>query len=84
MANVTYYVMLPFVRETDTRELIDEQGEEALSELSAMSRARAMVGRMAGAVAFRRSGEMDSVVLTTQLSSGAMVRRPTTSRVRTP
>lgn len=45
MANVAYHVVLPFIRD-------DDIGEEAPSEHSAMSRARAMIGRKAGAVAF--------------------------------
>ena len=57
MPSVTYYVVLPFVREADTGELIAEQGQEAPSEHAAMSRARAMIGRKAGAIAFRRTGE---------------------------
>lgn len=48
--------MLPFVRERDSGELIAEQGQEAPSEHAAMTRARAMIGRKAGAIAFRRTG----------------------------
>ena len=57
MANVTYYVVLPFIREPETGELVAEEGQEAPSEHSAMSRARAMIGRKAGAVAFSRTGD---------------------------
>ena len=57
MANVTYHVVLPFVRDDDTGELVAETGQEAPSEHSAMSRARAMIGRKAGAVAFSRTGD---------------------------
>ena len=57
MANVTYHVVLPFVRDDDTGELVAEEGQEAPSEHSAMSRARAMIGRKAGAVAFSRMGD---------------------------
>lgn len=57
MSNVTYYVVLPFVRETDTGELIAQQGQEAPSEHAAMSRARAMLGQKAGVIAFRRTGD---------------------------
>ena len=56
MASVTYYVVLPFVRDDDG-ELVAEEGQEAPSEHSAMSRARGMIGRKAGAVAFRRTGD---------------------------
>ncbi len=57
MAAMTYYVVLPFVRDDETGELVAEEGQEAPSEHSAMSRARAMIGRKAGAVAFRRTGD---------------------------
>ena len=57
MASVTYHVVLPFVRDDETGELVAEGGQEAPSEHSAMSRARAMVGRKAGAVAFSRTGD---------------------------
>ena len=57
MANVTYHVVLPFIRDDDTGELVAEPGQEAPSEHSAMSRARAMIGRKAGAVAFSRTGD---------------------------
>lgn len=57
MANVTYFVVLPFVRESDTGELVAEEGQEAPSEHSAMSRAGAMIGRKPGAVAFSRTGD---------------------------
>ena len=57
MATVTYFVVLPFVRDEETGDLRAEDGIEAPSEQSAMSRARALVSRKAGAVAFRRSGD---------------------------
>ena len=56
MANLTYYVVLPIVR-NDDGELIAEDGQEAPSAWSAQSRARAMVGRKAGAIAFSRTGD---------------------------
>lgn len=56
MADVTYHVVLLFIRD-DTGELIAEEGQEGPSEHSAMSRARAMIGRKAGAIAFRRTGD---------------------------
>lgn len=49
--------VLPFVRGSDTGDLIVEPGQEAPSEHAAMSRARAMIGRKAGAIAFRRTGD---------------------------
>ncbi len=57
MANVTYHVVLPFIRDDDTGELVAEPGQEAPSEHAALSRARAMVGRKAGAIAFSRTGD---------------------------
>lgn len=57
MSNMTYYVVLPFIRESDSGELIAEQGQEAPSEHAAMTRARAMIGRKAGVIAFRRTGD---------------------------
>ena len=56
MANVTYYVVLPFIHDDDG-ELVAEQAAEAPSAHSAMSRARNMVGRKIGAVAFSRTGD---------------------------
>lgn len=56
MANVTYYVVLPFVRDEDG-ELVAEEGVEAQSAFSAQRRAQAMVGKKAGAVAFSRTGD---------------------------
>ena len=44
MANVTYYVVLAFVHDADG-ELIAEEGAEAPSAHSALSRARAMIGK---------------------------------------
>ena len=41
--SVTYFVVLPFIRETDTGELIAQEGQEVPREHSAMTRARAMV-----------------------------------------
>lgn len=56
MARVTYFVVLPFIRDVDG-ELIAEEAAEAPSEHSAMSRARLMIGKKAGAVAFSRTGD---------------------------
>lgn len=56
MANVTYYVVLPFIHDADG-ELVAEEAAEAPSAHAAMSRARNMVGRKLGAVAFSRTGD---------------------------
>ena len=56
MANVTYYVVLSFVRD-DEGELIAEEGVEAPTAFAAERRAQAMIGKKAGAVAFSRSGD---------------------------
>lgn len=56
MASVTYFVVLPFVRDTDG-ELVAEEAAEAPNGHSATSRARSMVGRKAGAIAFSRTGD---------------------------
>ena len=50
-------MVLPFVRDDESGELVAEEGQEAPSEHSAMTRARLMVGRKAGAVAFLRTGD---------------------------
>ena len=55
-------------RDDDTGELLAEAGREAQNEHSAMSRARALVGRKAGTVAFRRAsdpalGDFDDTVI---------------------
>ena len=55
MANLTYYVVLTFVRD-EAGELIAEQGQEVHSEGTATARARAFIGSKAGAIAFRRTG----------------------------
>lgn len=56
MANVTYYVVLPFVRDEDG-ELVAEEGQEAPTAFAAQRRAQAMLTRSVGAVAFSRSGD---------------------------
>lgn len=56
MAGVTYYVVLPFVRD-DEGELIAEEGIEAPTAFAAQRRALALVGTKAGAIAFSRSGD---------------------------
>jgi hypothetical protein len=55
MADVTYYVVLPFVRDEDG-ELVAEEGVEAPSAFSAQRRAQAMLANKAGAIAFSRTG----------------------------
>lgn len=56
MADVTYYVVLPFVRDEDG-ELVAEEGVEAPSAYAAQRRAQAMIGKKAGAIAFSRTGD---------------------------
>lgn len=56
MADVTYYVVLPFVRDEDG-ELVAEEGIEAPSAYSAQRRAQAMLCKKAGAIAFSRTGD---------------------------
>jgi len=55
MANITYYVVLPFVRTEDG--LAAEQAMEAPSRAAAISRARVAAQSKAGAVAFARTGD---------------------------
>lgn len=68
MADVTYYVVLPFVRDEDG-ELIAEEGVEAPSAFSAQRRAQTMLAKKAGAIAFSRTGDptigefQDAVIL---------------------
>ncbi len=56
MTNVTYYVVLPFVRDDDG-ELVAEEAIEAQSAFSAQRRAQALIGKKAGAIAFSRAGD---------------------------
>ena len=56
MASVTYFVVLPFVRDVDGG-LVAEEAKEAPSGYAAMARARAMVGVKAGAIVFARTGD---------------------------
>lgn len=55
MGNVTYFVVLPLVR-NEEGELIAEEGQEAFSAIAAQRRAQALVGKKAGAIAFSRTG----------------------------
>ena len=55
MASVTYYAVLPFVRNEDG-ELCPDEAIECHSSTAAAARARAMAAGRAGAVAFSRTG----------------------------
>lgn len=57
MASVTYYAVLPFIRNEDG-ELCPDEAIECHSPTSAAARARAIAGR-AGAVAFSRTDDPD-------------------------
>ncbi len=69
MANVTYYAVLPFVRDEDGN-LCPDEAVECQSSAGAAARARALAATKAGAVAFSRTGDpetgdwADAVVLT--------------------
>ena len=56
MASVTYYVVLPFVR-NEEGELVAEEAIEMQSATSAASKALVLSARKAGAVAFSRTGD---------------------------
>lgn len=68
MGSVTYFVVLPIIR-NDEGDLIAEEGQEAPSAIAAQRRAGALVGKKAGAIAFSRTGDSaigefeDAVVL---------------------
>jgi hypothetical protein len=70
MANVTYYVVMAFVRnEEGEGELVAEAPEQMPSSTAATARARSLVNTKAGAIAFSRTGDpelgefADAVVL---------------------
>ena len=69
MPNVTYYAVLPFVRDEDGN-LCPDEAVECQSSAGAAARARALSVVKAGAVAFSRTGDpdvgewADAVVLT--------------------
>ncbi len=69
MASVTYYAVLPFVRDEDGN-LCPDEAVECQSSAGAAVRARALAAVKAGAVAFSRTGDpeagewADAVVLT--------------------
>lgn len=56
MGSVTYFVVLPFIRDEDG-ELVAEEGVEAPNAFSAQRRAQAILGKKVGAVAFSRTGD---------------------------
>jgi hypothetical protein len=56
MGNVTYFVVLPIVR-NEEGEFVAEDGQEAPNAFAAQRRAQAMVGRKVGAIAFSRTGD---------------------------
>ncbi len=56
MGNVTYFVVLPIVR-NEEGELVAEDGQEAPNAFAAQRRAQALVGRKVGAIAFSRTGD---------------------------
>ena len=69
MPNITYYAVLPFVRDQDGN-LCPDEAVECQSSAGAAARARALAASKAGAVAFSRTGDpesgewADAVVLT--------------------
>lgn len=58
MASMTYYAVLPFVRNEDG-ELWPDEAIECHSLTAAAARARAVVDGRAGAIAFSRTGDPD-------------------------
>ena len=56
MGNVTYFVVLPIVR-NEEGELIAEDGQEAPNAFAAQRRAQTIVGKKVGAFAFSRKGD---------------------------
>ncbi|MDQ0392666.1 hypothetical protein [Labrys monachus] len=56
MAKVTYYAVLPFIR-NDEGDLVSGEAAEAPSAGAAKSRAAAAIGKYAGAIAFSRAGD---------------------------
>jgi hypothetical protein len=55
MSTLTYFVVLPFIRTEDG--LVAEDAAEAPSRAAAISRARLVATKKAGAVAFARTGD---------------------------
>ena len=58
MGNITYYVAIGF-RYDEEGELVALEPMEARSSAAAVSRARALAAKEAGAIAFSRSGDPD-------------------------
>lgn len=58
MASVTYYAVLPFVRDEEGN-LCPDEAVECQSPAGAASRARALAATKAGAIAFSRTGDPD-------------------------
>jgi hypothetical protein len=58
MANVTYYVAIGFRRDEEG-ELVALEPQESQTSSAAVSRARAIATKEAGAIAFSRSGDPD-------------------------
>ncbi len=56
MGNVTYFVVLPIVR-NEEGDLVAEEGREAPSAFAAKWQAQALVGKKPGAIAFSRTGD---------------------------
>lgn len=56
MGNVTYFVVLPIVR-NEVGDLVAEEGQEAPTAAAAQRRAQGLIGKKAGAIAFSRSGD---------------------------
>ncbi len=56
MADVTYYVALPFVR-TEDGDLVAGEAQERQTASAALAEARRMAEKAAGAVAFSRQGD---------------------------
>ncbi len=59
MASVTYWAVLPFVRDEDGM-LCPDEAVECQSPAAAAARARAVAAAKAGAVAFSRTGDPDT------------------------
>lgn len=56
MGSVTYFVVLPIIR-NEEGDLVAEDGQEAPSAFAAQRRAQALIGKKAGAIAFSRTGD---------------------------
>ncbi len=56
MAEVTYYVALPFIR-NDEGEFVPGEAQECQTPTAAIRRAQSMAATHAGAIAFSRAGD---------------------------